>query len=68
MSEKEKAFDIIRDKQVDFNLVYECNSYDDYCDKIAAMCPKFEFECDRDEWFNSFMLTEDEWDLLRGLA
>ena len=67
--EKElKALEIIFSKQVDITFIYECNSYDDYCDRIVAMCPKFEFECDRDEWFDSFMLTEDEWDLLRRLA
>ena len=63
--EKElKALDIIFSKQVDINLIYECSSYDSYCDRIAAMCPKFAFECDKDEWFDSFMLTEDEWKLL----
>ena len=67
--EKElKALEIIFSKQVDTTLIYECNNYDNYCDRIAAMCPKFEFECDKDEWFDSFMLTEDEWDLLRELA
>lgn len=67
--EKElKALEIVFSKQVDIALIYECNSYDDYCDRNAALCPKFEFECDKDEWFDSFMLTEDEWDLLRRLA
>lgn len=63
-----KALEIIFSKQVDITFIYECNNYDDYCDRISATCPKFEFECDKDEWFDSFMLTEDEWDLLRGLA
>ena len=64
------ALQIIFDKQVDVELIYSCTNYDHYLDEMND-CFKRVVEpngADKQEWFDTYVLEEEEWDLLRSLA
>ena len=62
------AWDIILNREVDVGLVYESNNYEDY---VKRMTEYFDtatkYKANKEEWFETFVMDEEEYDLLRGL-
>ena len=62
------AWDIILNKEVDIGLIYESSGYEDYVKKMTEYFDTVvKYKANKEEWFETFLLEEEEYDLLRSL-
>ena len=55
---------IIYDKEVDVNLVLFSTTYDEYIEEMKKLSKDIH---DKEQWWNSYVLDEDEYDLVRNM-
>lgn len=71
-----QVLDLLNNKQVDINDIIETNDYDAYCDRLweyykrntlpnVQHLSKLELDGFREEWIASFVLSEDEYNLVK---
>ena len=62
------AWNIITNKVVDIGLIYESSGYEDYVKKMTEYFDTVvKYKANKEEWFETFLLEEEEYDLLRSL-
>lgn len=60
------AWDIITNKVVDVDLVYESSGYEDYVKKMDEYFDTVvKYKADKEQWFETFVMDEEEYDLLK---
>jgi hypothetical protein len=62
------AWNIITNREVDVGLVYESNNYEDYVKRMTEYFDTIvKYKANKEQWLETFLLEEEEYDLLRSL-